>query len=284
MRGRPWLARRPVDRHNRAVSRRQKRVPIVRRVGVGVRVLLLGACVVALGGSARADDSADGRRHAKRASHLAASGKCKQAIAEYDKALAVLHDPALLFNRGECHRKLGDAEAALEDYNQFLADLPKAPNRAEVEARIAELRKTKSPSVAASPTVSGSGRTGVDRSGAGGAKPVTPPPPSPTNAAAGGSLVAPVHAPLLGVEATGSSGATAGPTDHGGAGTDLTLSNRAATSASPATGPADDSLTGHAWFWIAIAAAAVGVGVGTYAILSQEHTSIPPSPLGNYKF
>lgn len=284
MRGRSWLARWPVDRHNRVVSRRQKRVPIVRRAGVGVRALLIGACVIALGARARADNSADGRRHANRASHLAASGKCKQAIVEYDKALAVLHDPTLLFNRGECHRKLGDADAALEDYNQFLTDLPKAPNRTEVEARIAELRQASSRSPAAAAVVSGPGRVGVDKSGVGGAKPFnTQSSPSP-GAAVSGPTVASARAPLLGVEATGSSGATAGPTDHGGAGTDLTLSNRASSSASPAAGPADDSLTGHAWFWIAIAASAVGVGVGTYAILSQEHTSIPPSPLGNYRF
>ncbi|MES1165001.1 MAG: tetratricopeptide repeat protein, partial [Verrucomicrobiota bacterium] len=94
---------------------------------------------VPFGGKARADDIADGRRHAQRASHLSASGKCRQAIGEYDKAIAVLHDPTLLFNRGECHRKLGSVDAALEDYKQFLTDLPSAPNRVEVRARIAEL-------------------------------------------------------------------------------------------------------------------------------------------------
>jgi tetratricopeptide (TPR) repeat protein len=282
MLGRPRLARRAIDRHNRGVSGHHKCLVITPRVGVCV--LLVSACMIALCPAARADDSADGRRHAKRASHLSASGKCKQAIAEYDKALAVMHDPALLFNRGECHRKLGDVGAALEDYNQFLADLPKAPNRAEVEARIAELRNGPSPSAASGRAAPGPGRTGVDKGAANG-KPVAPQPARPTAAAAGGPTVAPARAPFLGgVEGTGSLATGAPPTDRSAAGTELTLSNRVTTPASPAAGPTDDSLTRHSWFWIAIAAAAVGVGVGTYAILSQEHTSIPQSPLGNYKF
>ena len=101
--------------------------------------MLVLVAVAGAGGAARADDAADARRHAQRASALAASGKCKQAVREFDKAMAILRDPALLFNRGECHRKLGDNESALEDYRQFLSDLPRAPNRADVEKRIAEL-------------------------------------------------------------------------------------------------------------------------------------------------
>ncbi len=46
---------------------------------------------------ARGDDAAEARRHAQRASSLAASGKCRQAVAEWTKALAILRDPALLF-------------------------------------------------------------------------------------------------------------------------------------------------------------------------------------------
>ena len=92
---------------------------------------------------ARGDDAVEARRHAQRASGLAASGKCRQAVAEWNKAMAILRDPALLFNRAECYRKLGDADAAVEDYRQFLSDLPKAPNRAEVERRIAELSAQK---------------------------------------------------------------------------------------------------------------------------------------------
>src|SRR6185295_1409694 len=62
-------------------------------------------------------------------------------ILEYDKALRSLKDATLLFNRGECHRKTGQAAKAIADYKQFLAELPAAPNRAQVEAQIAALEK-----------------------------------------------------------------------------------------------------------------------------------------------
>ena len=140
-----WLAWRAADRHNRVVIRcrdpRRSETPPVGRAHRAALVALVAFLLAAP--PVRGDDAADGRRHAQRASHLAAAGKCRQAIAEFDKAIAVLHDPTLLFNRGECHRKLGDADSALEDYHQFLSDLPNAPNRAQVEARIGELRDGK---------------------------------------------------------------------------------------------------------------------------------------------
>jgi len=132
-------------------------------------LVVLAACLLGAP-RVRGDDAAAGRRHAQRASHLAAGGKCRQAIAEFDKAIAVLHDPTLLFNRGECHRKLGAVDSALEDYKQFLSDLPSAPNRAQVEARIAELgepRKrpanatTVPPVVPAAPSVEARGSSGA---------------------------------------------------------------------------------------------------------------------------
>ena len=93
-------------------------------VAWSARACALVALLIAItagGRQARADEQAEGRRHAQKASNLAASGKCKQALPEYDQAIALLRDPALLFNRAECHRKLGETAEALEDYNQFLA-------------------------------------------------------------------------------------------------------------------------------------------------------------------
>jgi tetratricopeptide (TPR) repeat protein len=85
---------------------------------------------------------ASGHKHARKANTLAAAGKCKQAIPEYNAAYALLLDPALLFNRAECLRKLGLKDQALYDYRRFLKDMPEAPNRALVERRIATLDPT----------------------------------------------------------------------------------------------------------------------------------------------
>jgi tetratricopeptide (TPR) repeat protein len=254
-------------------------------VGIVISVTLGGT-----GRAARGDDTADARKHAQRASSLAASGKCRQAVAEFDKALAVLRDPALLFNRGECHRKLGDADAAIEDYKQFLSDLPKAPNRAEVERRIAELTK-KSKASSAEPTASvapvavpgeplvrapastpkrENGEPRAPGSNAGPAVTRPAPPPEPEPAKREGvrevDLTAPPPAP-----------ATAAGTAEG---TTLSSTGEARSEAAAEGG----GLAAKPWFWVAIAAVAVGAGVGAFFLLSHDDTKIPSSALGNYQF
>jgi tetratricopeptide (TPR) repeat protein len=88
-----------------------------------------------------ADSEVSGRRHAAKANQLAAKNKCKSALPEFTKAYKSLKDPTILFNRAECQRKLGNNAAALKDYEQFLIDMPTAPNRTSVEARMAALRE-----------------------------------------------------------------------------------------------------------------------------------------------
>ena len=158
-----------------AVSFREKRRCVASRSRIArtVALLALAQLVVAggLGGAVLADDASDARRHAQRGTSLAASGKCRQAVMAFDKALAILRDPALLFNRAECHRKLGDDAAAIDDYKQFLADLPRAPNRTDVEKRIADLqRKSAATAASASPPTRGVGGDPVPRA-------TTTPPP-----------------------------------------------------------------------------------------------------------
>jgi hypothetical protein len=89
--------------------------------------------------TAFAADAKVGHAHARRASTLAAAGKCKQAIPEFTAAYQALHDPALLFNRAECLRKTGRGHQAVGDYRKFLEEMPEAPNRETVESRIAAL-------------------------------------------------------------------------------------------------------------------------------------------------
>lgn len=227
-------------------------------------------CVLcALTGPARADDASDARRHAQRGSSLASSGKCRQAIAEYDKALAILRDPALLFNRAECHRKVGDMEAALEDYKQFLADLPRAPNRADVERRIGELSRKVSASESPPPSAAPAAPREVTL------KPAPPPipakrePPAPATPASGEIAVVPHDLPALSAEPAA-----------------VSEGNPALTLTAPAENSpmSEGGITTRPWFWITVAAVVVAAGVGTFVLLSQDSTSVPSSALGNYKF
>ena len=88
-----------------------------------------------------ADSPAAGRKHVAKANQLAAKNKCKSAVVEFTKAYQSLKDPTILFNRAECQRKQGNNADALMDYELFVAEMPTAPNRAGVEARIAALRE-----------------------------------------------------------------------------------------------------------------------------------------------
>jgi hypothetical protein len=246
----------------------------------------VAAIVLIAGSVARADDASEARRHAQRASALAASGKCKQAVAEFDKAMAILRDPALLFNRGECHRKLGDNEAALEDYRQFLSDLPKAPNRAAVEKRIAELTgKPPASAGKASAPAATSGRSSGARAvveAPVAEKPVAEPvapravaPPREEATPAASSREIILTPPLPASEAVGS--------DAPGTGLTTTVEEKASAPDAPASS-SEGGLTSRPWFWVAVAAVAVGVGVGTFIVLNRDGTTVPSSALGNYKF
>ena len=81
------------------------------------------------GGSA-----AEGRAHLKRANALAGEGDCAAAIEEYTKAFELLDDPVVLFNRGECYRRTGDSENAVDDYREFLEKVPPEPSSHEPPA------------------------------------------------------------------------------------------------------------------------------------------------------
>jgi len=247
----------------------------------GLRVALALALALPLAFApthpARGADAGDARRHAQRASNLAASGKCRQAIAEFDKAMAILRDPALLFNRAECYRKIGDTDAALDDYKQFLADLPQAPNRADVQKRIAELsRKVPSPPVATPvpPAPVAPREVAVRPPAPAAVRPRREPSPSPVAPAPVPASVAPNDLTLALPAPATSPAATASPA--------LALGASADTSASSFS--SEGGIATRPWFWITIAAVVVAAGVGTFLLLSQDGTTVPSSALGNYKF
>jgi tetratricopeptide (TPR) repeat protein len=64
-----------------------------------------------------------------------------QALDAYKESYRISQHPELLFNIAQCYRKLERYEEALLSYQSFLRDVPKAKNRAEVEAHIANLQK-----------------------------------------------------------------------------------------------------------------------------------------------
>src|SRR5512146_2346747 len=63
----------------------------------------------------------------------------RAAIDQFKQAAAILPSPILDYNIAICYEKLGKPRPAVKYYQRYLQQLPKADNRAEVEAKIAAL-------------------------------------------------------------------------------------------------------------------------------------------------
>lgn len=226
-----------------------------------VLVLGLACCAftcisVATLSAACAQSAAAGRVHAQKAATLAEQGKCKGAVVEYTKAYEALKDPAILFNRAECQRKLGHQEDALSDYEQFLVELPKTPNRKNVEGRIDELSKklNRPPRNAAPEHV------------------------APTHPV----VVTPAAAPILDDDddvpspSENDKDLSWSPPTEAGNGIHLGRDQEEVRDS-------DEGVS--AWVWVGLGAVVVAAGVTAgVLILGKKDTEISESGLGNYKF
>jgi hypothetical protein len=92
-------------------------------------------------GAALADDSGSAREHYVKGTRAYDLGLFDEAIAEYMAAYKIKDDPAFLFNLGQAHRLANHPAEALRFYRTYLAKVPDAPNRAEVEAKMAEMNR-----------------------------------------------------------------------------------------------------------------------------------------------
>jgi len=69
------------------------------------------------------------------------AGELDQAIAEFEQAHALSGRAELLFNIGQVYRKKKAYAQARARFEQYLRELPGAPNRADVETLIAEMKR-----------------------------------------------------------------------------------------------------------------------------------------------
>jgi len=228
------------------------------------------ACLLAGGTAVAREHTSDARHHLKKANELAEEGKCAAAVREYTAAYQKLGDPIVLFNRAECYRRLGENAKAADDYRGFLAGFPAAPNRAEIEARIAALEKAAAaPPPRPSPPV---------------ARVPAPTPPSPTAPAA---PPAPLPPPAAAPPPAPASNEAVGPMPFlppPPAGGDAKTLVEAPRSTSGETPKAETSTGSRWWLWTTLAIVAVGGGVAGYVFLRPKDESLPPTTLGNYRF
>ncbi len=108
-----------------------------------VLVLTLFSSVAGADGDSK--DKAKARELFKKAETQYRLGNFKEALGGYEAALKAAHHPSIIFNIAQCHRQLKAPEKSLFYYKLFLSDWNRQhpgkapPNKAEVDARIAEL-------------------------------------------------------------------------------------------------------------------------------------------------
>ncbi|HEV3032012.1 MAG TPA: hypothetical protein VG319_10255 [Polyangia bacterium] len=224
------------------------------------------ACLLAGGTAVAREHTADARHHLKKANELAEEGKCAAAVREYTAAYQKLHDPIVLFNRAECYRRLGESAKAADDYRGFLAGFPAAPNRAEIEARIAALDAASAlPPRRPPPPV---------------ARVPAPAPPSPSSQPPPAPAAPPPRAPAPS-EAVGPMPFLPPPPSAGGDAKSLVEAPRS----TPGEPPTSEAKGGSRWWlWTTLAIVAVGGGVAGYLFLRPKDEALPPVTLGNYRF
>ena len=110
------------------------------------RLLSTLLLVVAFGFAAPArgadkDDKAAAREHYEKGTSFYDLGRYPDAIKEFEAAYELKKDPALLFNLAQAYRLAGNAEQALHFYKTYLRYVPRPPNKAEIDERIAALEK-----------------------------------------------------------------------------------------------------------------------------------------------
>ena len=83
----------------------------------------------------------EAREHNDLATRFYEVGKYGEAIEEYQKVYLIVDDPVLLFNIAQSYRLWGKPDEAVRFYRNYLRRAPNAPNRADVEKKIADQEK-----------------------------------------------------------------------------------------------------------------------------------------------
>ena len=94
---------------------------------------------------ASAEDKATrtARKHYEKGQKLFALRRFDEALVAYEAAFEAKPLPGFLFNIGQCHRNLGDYDAAIFTFRKYLKAAPDADNREAVLELLDELEQLK---------------------------------------------------------------------------------------------------------------------------------------------
>jgi tetratricopeptide (TPR) repeat protein len=107
-------------------------------------LMALAPCV-ALSQNKKEDDpeeiqkQRDAQKHFEEAEKLYNIGDFNSALEGYKKSYLLSANPDLLFNMGQCYRKLEDYDLAITTYRSYLREVPNSPVKADVEKLITDV-------------------------------------------------------------------------------------------------------------------------------------------------
>jgi tetratricopeptide (TPR) repeat protein len=135
--------------------------------GQGVAALLcVTALLLALRGTAQAEDAEAGRRYFKRGQELLKANDYRGAVKAFEAGYAAAPRVGFLLNIGNCYRKLGELGKAREHYWRFLDASPKDhPSRPSVMEYLRAIKQIEEDGAS------------MDAAAAAGRAPPPPPPP-----------------------------------------------------------------------------------------------------------
>lgn len=112
------------------------------RLGVAVALVVQFAATTAMAQAPSASEAHDEEARALFEAGRAAfaEGRYEEALERFRASYTLSPRPTLLYNIGHAADRLRRDDEALEAFGQYLAALPDAPNRAEVESRVAAIR------------------------------------------------------------------------------------------------------------------------------------------------
>jgi hypothetical protein len=113
---------------------------------MGLRMALL--LVLLSAGSARGDDLAASKAAYADGKKLFSAGDFRGALARFKVAYMKYDAPALLYNIGQCHLKLGEKGQALNFFRTYLTYTASAPDRVELEQLVRQLERELEPAPA----------------------------------------------------------------------------------------------------------------------------------------
>ncbi len=117
-------------------------------------VVLAPVAALLLVSSARADDArTKALEHFDRGRALYQVSEYRAALGEFKQAFLIKEDAVFIFNIAQCHRRLEEPKPAITFYKRYLAAVPDAVNRVQVQKFIDDLEAASAQPATALPEV-----------------------------------------------------------------------------------------------------------------------------------